>query len=362
MKKNWISSKDRSQFSELQLGSNNAINGLIKDSIEDKKIIYNESFRGQLIDIPLCDLIELITSKLEVNEILKWTSNGILYSRYFVSDDSYLEVSTKNCVFQFVTNNASKRHIFIELCKKYLEKESDQQGAVNMLVQGPSGLYLSTIGIAGVPFNTDNYNDNIIDQFRKSVSDLKDNNPFGRITILSGLPGSGKTFCVRALLHECDNVCFIFIPSYMVSNLSAPSLVPLLAEQAEDGKPIVLIIEDADSCLVKRGTDNFSEVSTLLNLGDGILGSLLDIRIVCTTNAKSLDIDPALKRSGRLSQLIEINKLCEEKARKLLNKLNPESKFDIQEDTTLADIYAAAKESFSNGGNDSNQKKNKVGF
>jgi hypothetical protein len=69
-------------------------------------------------------------------------------------------------------------------------------------------------------------------------------------------------------------------------------------EEAESGLetkkpqncPILFIIEDADDCLVPRGSGNVSTISSLLNYTDGIFGSMLDLRIIATTNAEKMEI------------------------------------------------------------------------
>ncbi len=48
----------------------------------------------------------------------------------------------------------------------------------------------------------------------------------------------------------------------------------------------MLIVEDADECLVQRGSDNMSTIASVLNISDGILGSILDVRVLATTNAE----------------------------------------------------------------------------
>lgn len=329
----------------LKLSYTTAANALLVDSINDNKIVFNESFSGKLVNVEQADLIQKLVSELNLQEALNWTINGSAYQKYFVGLDSYLEVNIKSNNFQLVSNSVEQKDKFIDICKTHVEKAADRQGAVNVLVQGSNSLYLSTIGVGGIPLNKHNYSDIVGTQYDKVIGDLNAKDPSGRITIMTGEPGTGKTHLIRGLLQECGNVSFVFIPSYMVSNLSAPSLLPVLAEEAENGKPIVIVIEDADSCLVKRQSDNFSDVSTLLNLGDGILGSILDIRIICTTNAKQLEIDPAIKRNGRLCALIEVGKLNKDKANELLSSLlGLNVSYQFLEDVILADVYAKAKE------------------
>ena len=74
-------------------------------------------------------------------------------------------------------------------------------------------------------------------------------------------------------------------------------------------------------------------MSILLNLTDGIIGDVLNIKLICTFNTSLSNIDKALLRKGRLSLKYEFKKLAKEKCRKLLND------YTINEDMSLADLY-----------------------
>jgi SpoVK/Ycf46/Vps4 family AAA+-type ATPase len=106
----------------------------------------------------------------------------------------------------------------------------------------------------------------------------------------------------------------------------------------------VLILEDADECLVARGSEVGSPVTSLLNITDGILGSVLDIRVIATTNAKHTDFDKAITRSGRLSQHINIGSLCGGQAEDIYKRLVGKSSnfFKNSEKYILSDIYRKA--------------------
>jgi SpoVK/Ycf46/Vps4 family AAA+-type ATPase len=110
--------------------------------------------------------------------------------------------------------------------------------------------------------------------------------------------------------------------------------------------------------LAPRAADNISSISAILNMGDGIFGSVFDVRIIATTNAKAKDIDPAIIRNGRLSKKITLNPFSIEDANTVYQRLigsteknlpiklehsNPLKPIDRPK-ISLADIYAMARD------------------
>jgi SpoVK/Ycf46/Vps4 family AAA+-type ATPase len=100
----------------------------------------------------------------------------------------------------------------------------------------------------------------------------------------------------------------------------------------------VLLIEDAEMLLMKRGPENGHWVGNLLNITDGIMGDAMRFHIVCTMNCPFSDIDPALRRPGRLAASWIFRPLARENAEKLsriIGKECPDGK-----SLTLSDIYS----------------------
>lgn len=220
-------------------------------------------------------------------------------------------------------------------------------GPVYTLAKTRDGYRLHRMGAAGVPLQRENYAPGVIDAYDHIVADLNTTSPCGRLVVLAGEPGTGKTYLVRSLLREARQTTFVMISPHLVKDLGDPEILPSLTQAKDElPGPILLVLEDADMCLVPRGTDNMSTISSLLNLGDGILGSLLDVRILATTNAKIVNMDAAALRDGRLCRKIEVGKLQPDQANSVLKKLVPEgderlSLFDGV--ATLAQVYGRAR-------------------
>jgi ATP-dependent 26S proteasome regulatory subunit len=146
-------------------------------------------------------------------------------------------------------------------------------------------------------------------------------------------------------MHDCDpgSTKIIFFQPDLFKIMKPTEITSMLLNYAEDEDlSLILFIEDGDECLLKRSSDNFGIVSALLNFADGLIGTLLNIKIVVTTNAKKIDIDPALLRAGRLCKNLNIDNLSSEHAERLLQKLTGKAQEKVGS-CTLAQVYEKAR-------------------
>ncbi len=213
---------------------------------------------------------------------------------------------------------------------------------VSLLVTSPRGLNIHNIPLETKSFTADNYAPEIKDKFERMLEDCIGDEPKGRIGVISGPPGTGKTFMIMSLIERIrDQATVLLIPSSMVSSIVNPSLTELLLSLRQSGQPTVLVLEDADEAIKKRVGAGDSALSALLNLSDGIFGRVLDTRIICTTNISKDDIDPAIYRPGRLSSYAYIGPLAFSQAQAIYTRIGGEG--DLEEGTyTLAQVYAKA--------------------
>ena len=228
--------------------------------------------------------------------------------------------------------------------------EPKKHGFVFAITQSMGGLSLSNLGNAGVPLIRGKYMPSVMEDYDFVIADLQAESPSGRITIMEGEPGTGKTHLIRGMLLDVPDTMFVLVSPEMVPQLGGPELLPLLlSHRSTTVGPIVLILEDADRCLVARDEKNIHSIQSLLNLGDGILGSMLDLRIIATTNAKKLEMEKAIMRPGRLSKVLNVGPLSNRIATGVFSKLLPGAKIPNKlaqaGELTLAEVYGIARES-----------------
>lgn len=319
-------------------------------------------------------------------------------SRTYCNPTTFIELEhTKNSANIYILTTDPE--LFLKLCNvqtKYINDEPAPEGKVFVLLPTAHGLNAQSIGVGAIPLIRDNYRPDVLQGYDRVVKDLQAENPLGRLTILDGCPGTGKTYLIRALLSDLPNLKFMILPSNMLSNLTGPELLAALIDandtndenpvndddyflkRIQNGenpvpddpkvgrkKPLILIVEDADACLSSRSSDNVSAISAALNLSDGIVGNLLNLRIVTTTNIELDEIDPAIMRPGRLSQRIEVGKLDPAQAEEIYKRLGGKEDIDWEgrKFIPLSDVYSLAKGG--DGGEENtlkNNNKRKVGF
>lgn len=246
---------------------------------------------------------------------------------YYVGSD-YL-----SCFYCDDDRDKLKDELVSIFTKLPVKEEKPKSSEVNLVCSYQGGdYYLTTSKIRNIDINIDeHYNDDFKPVY-EAIQKFLDQRESGLI-ILYGTPGTGKTTFIRHLCATHPKK-YIVIPNTMASRLSDPDFISFMVENRDS----IFILEDCEQLLMDRSENVFNgAISNILNMSDGLLSDIMNIKFICTFNADIQKIDDALLRPGRCFAKYEFKELSEDKVENLNNKYN----LNLAEikAMTLAEIY-----------------------
>ena len=228
--------------------------------------------------------------------------------------------------------------------------ERPKEAIVNLVGYSDGDYYTIESKIKKVNISIEeNYNDDFL-PVHKDITDFLATRESGLI-LLHGLMGSGKSSYIRHLINKYPTD-YIIVPTSLTSRLADPDFITFMVHNSNS----VFILEDCEQLLMDRSVNIFNGgISNILNMSDGLLSDIMNLKFICTFNADIKTIDQALLRKGRCYAKYEFKELCEEKVKALNDKYN----LGIKEikPMTLAEIYNADRTEYAD-----KPKQKKIGF
>ena len=193
----------------------------------------------------------------------------------------------------------------------------------------------------------ENYNDDIkpvLEDIKKFLNERKSG-----LILFQGKIGTGKTNLIRHLVTTYPKN-YIFVTNTLASHLASPEFISFML----DHKNSVFILEDCEQILMTREQNISNAIANILNMSDGLMSDIFNVKFICTFNADIDKIDDAILRKGRCFANYEFKPLCKEKTKVLLEKQNIH--IDDPQPMTLAEIFNYKGEDYAQ------QSTKKIGF